>query len=131
MFKFDVLNRPLAPHLLIYVPQVSSLFSIWHRISGVVLVCLLASFLLTIKSISSLDPTQLYFPTAILLKSQWLINYVYLFSLTIFLYHSLNGIRHMVWDLTFLMNARNLFKSSSTLIFLVLLVLFSNLFSLQ
>jgi succinate dehydrogenase cytochrome b556 subunit len=31
------MSRPLSPHIFIYKPQISSLFSVMHRASGVIL----------------------------------------------------------------------------------------------
>jgi|GEM_PF-2812664 len=45
------INRPISPHLTIYNTQKSSLFSIWHRISGVSMFILASSPILILKFI--------------------------------------------------------------------------------
>ena len=98
MFKpIKIFNRPLSPHLTIYSSQFTSIFSIWHRITGVILIVLLVSSLYILKfySTSILNSLLNY----ILNCSSWLQNALFI-NLTIFLiYHMLNGIRHILWDL--------------------------------
>ena len=45
-----VWSRPLSPHLFIYKPQLSSIFSVLHRITGVFLSLGLIFFILTYKT---------------------------------------------------------------------------------
>nr|QJH88470.1 Sdh3 [Pterocladia lucida] len=100
MFQnFLTLNRPISPHLTIYTSNQSSLFSIWHRISGVLLLLFIAIKLIYINNLG-LCGIQSWFFT-IDLKT---IRIVFLFLTLIILYHLLNGIRHIFWDLGFLLN---------------------------
>jgi len=44
------INRPLSPHLTIYKPQLTSTFSIFHRISGAFLGAAVRSLVITTKA---------------------------------------------------------------------------------
>lgn len=93
--KQTIESRPLSPHLQIYKPQITSVLSISHRISGVFLsIGLLAVslfiFLLAIgKESYSL---WLSFSNSILGE---VILLGWVFALT---FHMFNGIRHLFWD---------------------------------
>jgi len=87
-------QRPLSPHLQIYKPQISSVLSILHRITGFALyvgVILFAWWLVANaygcgKCINSLFKISLV--------------RVFIFGWTLALYyHLLNGIRHLFWDI--------------------------------
>ena len=88
-------NRPVSPHLSIYRPQISSVLSILHRITGM----------------------ALFFGTPVLVVWLWSVAYapgVYaelhdgltstfgrlclLGWMAAFYYHLANGIRHLFWD---------------------------------
>ena len=88
-------NRPLSPHLQIYRPQITSVLSILHRISGVVMslgLLLLAYWLAAAAS----GPES--YETAIALLGS-VAGRLLLFGWTLaFFYHFLNGIRHLEWD---------------------------------
>jgi succinate dehydrogenase cytochrome b556 subunit len=45
------INRPLSPHLTIYKPQLTSTFSIFHRISGAFLGAAVRSPVITTKAL--------------------------------------------------------------------------------
>ncbi len=87
--------RPLSPHLQIYRPQLTSMLSILHRGSGIVLyfgIVLLAWGLFVLAT----DPAgflqiQEFMATVI--------GRIMAFGWTFCLfYHLCNGIRHLVWD---------------------------------
>lgn len=89
-------NRPLSPHLQVYRPQITSMLSILHRITGVVL---WAAALMMTYWIASAT----YGPEAFA-RAQWFLGSWFgrlvLFGLTAALYYHLaNGIRHLVWDI--------------------------------
>jgi succinate dehydrogenase / fumarate reductase cytochrome b subunit len=88
--------RPLSPHLSIYRPQITTVLSILHRITGV----------------------ALYFGMALLIVFLWVIGYapenytrlhdclssvvgqLLLFGWAFsFYFHFFNGIRHLFWDM--------------------------------
>jgi succinate dehydrogenase cytochrome b556 subunit len=45
-------NRPLSPHIFIYKPQISSLFSVFHRTSGIILALGILFFIFFIEFFS-------------------------------------------------------------------------------
>jgi len=88
-------NRPLSPHLQIYKPQITSVLSITHRATGVVLcggLLLLVSWVVAIASgpeaYAALQAFNGSFLGRLLL---------FAWSLSLF-YHLCNGIRHLFWD---------------------------------
>jgi succinate dehydrogenase / fumarate reductase cytochrome b subunit len=89
-------ERPLSPHLQIYKPQISSVLSILHRATGMVLaigLLLLAWWLIAAAS----GPDA--FATVQDFIGSWFGRLI-LFGFTWALfYHLLNGIRHLGWDL--------------------------------
>ena len=89
-------ERPLSPHLQIYKPQLTSVLSITHRVSGIFLcvgTLVLAYWLFALAS----GPEE-YATAQNCLSS--LIAQVFLFLWTLaFFYHLLNGIRHLIWDM--------------------------------
>nr|YP_010204186.1 succinate:cytochrome c oxidoreductase subunit 3 [Ahnfeltia fastigiata]UAT97941.1 succinate:cytochrome c oxidoreductase subunit 3 [Ahnfeltia fastigiata] len=105
-----ILNRPISPHLTVYSPEVSSVFSIWHRITGVVLSLSLVIVLVLAKSFAWLNFNPLFISTTnVGLNSvPWLINFVLATFYLFFLYHMLNGFRHITWDLGFSLKISNI-----------------------
>ena len=88
-------ERPISPHLQVYKPQLTSVLSILHRITGVGLgagTLLLAWWLVA----AAYGPDQ--FETARAFIASWL-GRLLLFGFTFALfYHLCNGIRHLFWD---------------------------------
>ena len=87
--KINSSNRPLSPHLTIYKPQITSVLSITHRLTGVAL--LIGAVLLAWWIVfnvygcgSCINPLGKIF--------------LFLWSLALY-YHLLNGIRHLFWDM--------------------------------
>jgi succinate dehydrogenase / fumarate reductase cytochrome b subunit len=89
------IERPLSPHLQVYRPQLTSVLSILHRITGVALAVgtlLLAWWLLAAAS----GPSA--FASAQAFLASW-IGRLLLFGWSFALfYHLCNGIRHLFWD---------------------------------
>ncbi len=90
------INRPTSPHLSIYKPQISSIPSITHRITGVGLgagTVWLAWWLIAAASGPEAFATVQAFSGSIigrllLLGFTWAICF-----------HFINGVRHLIWDL--------------------------------
>lgn len=94
--------RPISPHLTIYKPQISSVLSILHRMTGAFLffsVILLSWLLiLTIMQGSGIAP---FVKTTAFLDATIDTTLFKLFLLSVafcLYYHLLNGIRHLFWD---------------------------------
>ncbi|MSP81844.1 MAG: succinate dehydrogenase, cytochrome b556 subunit [Alphaproteobacteria bacterium] len=88
-------QRPLSPHLQIYRPQLTSVLSIFHRLTGVALsggTLLLAWWLVA----GAIGPDAYAIFEAFC--TSW-IGWVLLagFSYAL-MYHMCNGIRHLFWD---------------------------------
>ncbi len=88
-------ERPLSPHLQVYKPQLTSVLSILHRITGVGLgvgTLLLAWWLVS----AAYGPN--HFEVAQAFIASWF-GRLLLFGFTYSLfYHLCNGIRHLFWD---------------------------------
>lgn len=88
-------DRPLSPHLQVYKPQLTSMTSIFTRITGNAL--LVASILIVWWFLAaSYGPD--YFATADAVITSWFGDLVMLLSLWALWYHSLAGVRHLIWD---------------------------------
>ncbi len=87
--------RPLSPHLQVYRPQLTSLTSILHRITGIglsvgllYLVCWLVAAASGLEAFGALQDFNGSILGRLLLLA-WSIA---------FFYHLLNGLRHLAWD---------------------------------
>ena len=88
-------NRPLSPHLTIYRPQLTSMTSILTRITGN---ALLVSALLVVWWFLAAATSPDYFATADAVLTSWFGDLVMTLSLWGLWYHSLAGLRHLIWD---------------------------------
>jgi len=88
-------NRPLSPHLQIYRPQITSILSITHRLTGVALAAAALLFTYWLTSAA-------YGPEAYARAQAFFLHWfgrLVLFAVTWALfYHLCNGIRHLFWD---------------------------------
>lgn len=115
-YKFKSYNRPIAPHLTVYSPQFSSLFSIWHRITGLIIASFIVLFIIILK-----NNTIFVFYYYIIFHLFYIFNdYIYLNILLFLIYHFLNGFRGIIWGLGLVLHIRFLYKSSLFIIFIVL-----------
>ena len=88
-------NRPLSPHLQIYQPQLTSVLSILHRATGVVLSLGVPFLVYWVWTIS--QGAADYAAGQALFGS--LVGRTLLLGWTLcFYYHLCNGIRHLFWD---------------------------------
>lgn len=88
-------NRPLSPHLQVYRPQMTSILSITHRMTGVALA--LGAILLVYWLAAAASGAEAFEDARGLIGS-W-IGRLALFGWTLALfYHLCNGIRHLFWD---------------------------------
>lgn len=89
-------NRPLSPHLQVYKPQLTSILSITHRITGIALG--VGTLLLTWWLVAASSGPDA-FATVQGVVGSWF-GYLVLFGFTYCLmYHLCNGIRHLFWDM--------------------------------
>jgi succinate dehydrogenase / fumarate reductase, cytochrome b subunit len=88
-------NRPLSPHLQIYRRQITSVLSISHRLTGVVLT---AGFLLLVYWLVALANGDAAYASATSLFASWPVRVVLFLATFAFFFHFANGIRHLWWD---------------------------------
>ena len=88
-------QRPLSPHLQIYKPQITSILSILHRGTGIVLSVGSIILVLWIVTLTLGESTYLMYSNII---NNWFGKFI-IFGFTFALfYHLSNGIRHLFWD---------------------------------
>ncbi|EEX08608.1 succinate dehydrogenase, cytochrome b556 subunit [Ruegeria lacuscaerulensis ITI-1157] len=88
-------NRPLSPHLSIYRPQLTSVTSILTRITGNAM--LVAALLIVWWFLAAATSPEAY-ATANAVITSLLGDLVMALSLWGLWYHTLAGIRHLIWD---------------------------------
>ncbi len=88
-------NRPLSPHLQIYRPQITSITSIFTRITGN---ALLFGALLVVWWLLAAASGPEYFAFADGVITSFLGDVVMLLSVWALWYHTLAGVRHLIWD---------------------------------
>lgn len=88
-------KRPLSPHLQIYRPQITSILSILHRLTGLALA--FGAVLLTYWLTSSAYGPEA-FARAQAVFGSWFGRLVLLGMTFSLFYHLANGIRHLAWD---------------------------------
>ncbi len=89
-------DRPLSPHLQVYRPQLTSVLSIMHRLTGVALA---AGTLLLVYWLVAIASGETAYETARTIIGSF-IGRLCLFGWSVALfYHLCNGIRHLFWDI--------------------------------
>ena len=88
-------HRPLSPHLQIYRPQLTSVLSIMHRGTGVVLA--ISSLLIGWWFWSAMAGPESYQTAYGFFNSFFGKILLFLWTACLF-YHLSNGIRHLIWD---------------------------------
>jgi len=88
-------NRPLSPHLQIYRPQITSVLSISHRISGIVLAL---GLLLLVYWLAALAAGDAAYAAALAVLGAWPVKLLLFLGTFAFFYHFSNGLRHLWWD---------------------------------
>ncbi len=89
-------KRPLSPHLQIYKPQLTSVLSISHRITGAALSLFSIFIPIIIFSVALGEQTYDIFKQILDHLAFKVFLIFVIFSLS---YHLANGIRHLFWDL--------------------------------
>lgn len=87
--------RPLSPHLQVYRPQITSVLSILHRLTGVALGLGALALVYWLAAAAS-GPRA--FAQAQSIAGSWLGWLVLLGFTWALFYHLCNGIRHLFWD---------------------------------
>ena len=112
------LHRPLSPHLSIYKKVLTSVFSIFHRFTGIAMS--IGAILLSIWIILiALGPN--YFSIFQLIGSHLVFKiFLFLWTLAIF-YHLFNGIRYLIWSYGKMMDLSVVYKSGYVVLALSIL----------
>lgn len=95
MADFNRGNRPLSPHLQIYRPQITSVTSILTRITGNALI--VAAVLIVWWFLAAATGPEAF------ARADWVLtsvvgDVVLTLSVWALWYHTLAGIRHLIWD---------------------------------
>lgn len=88
-------NRPLSPHLTIYRPQMTSMSSIMVRITGNALI---VATLLFVWWLLAAATSESAFALVNSVITSWFGDLVLVLSAWAIWYHSLGGLRHLIWD---------------------------------
>ena len=94
-------RKVLSPHLSIYAPQISSVLSIFHRVTGSLLVmaCILGSAVMLAGVTLFTQGECTPFFVLVMAWMPWGLKAVGFSVCWTFAYHIVNGFRHMAWDL--------------------------------
>ena len=96
-------DLPLSPHLQIYKPQITSVLSIMHRITGFSLAFIVILFILGLLTVAV---GERYYNTFIFYLTSYPVKLIFFPVVYGFSYHMLNGIRHILWDFGLLISNR-------------------------
>jgi succinate dehydrogenase / fumarate reductase cytochrome b subunit len=112
-------QRPLSPHLQVYRPQLTSMMSITHRATGVTLTTgtmVLAAWLV---AVALGGETYAMMALAVAHPLGQFVLFGYSAAL---IYHAMNGIRHLFWDLGFGLTIPEVYRSGHIVLFLTFLL---------
>ena len=87
--------RPLSPHLQVYRWQIGNTLSILHRLTGVALALGLAAFSYWLMALAGGERS--YAAAMVLFTSAPGLLLIFGWTYA-FMYHLLNGVRHLFWD---------------------------------
>lgn len=112
-------QRPLSPHLQIYAKQITSTMSILHRATGVVNA--LGALLLACWLVALAGGGEAYAQFSALADSLPGRVALFVFGATL-VYHLLNGVRHLVWDMGHGFEIPQVYRSGYIVVALALLL---------
>ena len=112
-------ERPLSPHLQVYKPQMTSVMSILHRMTGAALA--LGTLLVIWWLVAAALGEDAYNTARGFTDST--LGTVLLFGWSVALfYHLCNGIRHLFWDMGFLFELKNAFRAGWFVLFMTVVL---------
>lgn len=112
-------TRPLSPHLQVYRPQMTSVMSILHRAAGVVLT---TGTLIMAAWLVSLALGKEAYDVVVMVIGHPLGQFVLFGYSVALIYHSLNGVRHLGWDLGFGLTIPQVYKNGQIVLFLTVVL---------
>ena len=110
-------ERPLSPHLQVYRWQITMTMSILHRVTGVIIT--VGAFALACWLLALASGGEHYVRAAALLASPFGKLVLFGFSLSL-VYHLLNGIRHLLWDMGWGFEIPEFYRSGWTVVVLTI-----------
>lgn len=112
-------NRPLSPHLQVYKPQLTSVMSVLHRLTGLALA--VGTLLLVYWLAAAAGGPESYAAAQAFIASP--VGLILLFGWTLaFFYHLCNGIRHLFWDAGYGFELPTVYKSGWAVLVAVLVL---------
>ena len=112
-------ERPLSPHLQIYKLELPMVLSGLHRISGIALS--VGSILLVAWILSAVHSAETFASMNSFLRSY--VGQFVLFGWTFSLiHHSVNGVRHLIWDTGRLLEVKQIYSSSKIVLAIVIVL---------
>ena len=111
--------RPLSPHLQVYRPQMTSVMSILHRAAGVVLT---TGTLIMAAWLVSLALGKEAYDVVVMAIGHPLGQFVLFGYSVALIYHALNGVRHLGWDLGFGLTIPQVYKNGQIVLFLTVVL---------
>ena len=112
-------TRPISPHLQIYRPQLTSVLSIAHRGTGMVLA---AGALFLVYGLNALAAGADAFDQFRHIMGAWYGQVILLgFSFSLF-YHLCNGIRHLFWDAGLGFELESVYRSGKAVVVISILL---------
>ena len=112
-------TRPLSPHLQVYRPQMTSVMSILHRATGVVLT---TGTLIMAAWLVSLALGKEAYDVVVMVIGHPLGQFVLFGYSVALIYHALNGVRHLGWDLGFGLTIPQVYKNGQIVLFLTVVL---------
>ncbi len=114
-------KRPLSPHLQVYKPQLTSMLSILHRLTGMALS--LGAFLLVgyLYCLTESEATRGCLFSVTQGPFFKIISFLWLFALC---FHLLNGVRHLAWDMGYGLEIKQVYISGYSVLILSILFTF-------
>ncbi|XP_055596092.1 succinate dehydrogenase cytochrome b560 subunit, mitochondrial [Uranotaenia lowii] len=107
------LNRPQSPHLTIYAPQLTSMLSITHRMTGMALAGY--ATLLGVGALALPHDATHYLTMLEGLSAPSLMALKFTLAYP-FAFHSVNGVRHLFWDLGKFLTIKEVYSTGYTML---------------
>jgi succinate dehydrogenase / fumarate reductase cytochrome b subunit len=111
--------RPLSPNLQIYRPQLTSVLSITHRLTGILLSA--GAVLLVIWIMAVAAGPQSYAVLNDVLSTPLGLTMLFVWTFSLF-FHLCNGVRHLLWDAGWGFELRTIYASGWTVVAVSLLL---------
>jgi len=112
--KNEKLKRPMSPYVQ-YKPQITSVLSITHRLTGLGLATLLYTGGIAALGSSSTNFAQVL-DSITGVVPHWMIFTVKVLAGTSLVYHAVNGVRHLAWDMGYGFSLKELYTSGYVVI---------------